>query len=99
MRDKGGSYEKLCAYNERREVNLTFSLANFVHLIQKLRSNFLNLISSASESRKKNPPDITLDLPLFFRYKRITSLKNLPYPAPNKSCRTGFKATLRLCLL
>ena len=99
MRDKGGSYEKLCAYDERRGVNLTFCLAKLVHLIQELRSNFLNLISSASESRKKNLPDSSLDLPLFFRYKRITSLKNLPYPAPSKSCRTGFKATLRLCLL
>ena len=54
--------------------------------------------SAAPESNKQNPRDRTLDLPIFFRYKYITSLKNLPSPAPNESCRTGFRATLRLRL-
>ena len=38
-----GSSEKLCAYNERRRVNLKFCLADFVHLIQELRSNCSHL--------------------------------------------------------
>ena len=35
VRVKGGFYEKVCAYNDRRGVNLKFCLADFVHLIQK----------------------------------------------------------------
>ena len=41
--------------------------------------------SSAPESNKQNPRDRTLDLSIFFRYKHIPSLKNLPSPAPNES--------------
>ena len=41
--------------------------------------------SSAPESNKQNPQDRSLDLPIFFRYKNIRSLKNLPSPAPNES--------------
>ena len=41
--------------------------------------------SSAPESNKQNPPDRTLDLPFFFRYKYITPLENHPSPAPSKS--------------
>ena len=41
--------------------------------------------SSAPESNKQNPQDRTLDLPFFFRYKHMTSLKNLPSPASNES--------------
>ena len=33
---------------------------------------------SAPESNKQNPPDRALYLPFFFRYKHMTSLKNLP---------------------
>ena len=33
--------------------------------------------STAPESNKQNPRDRTLDLPIFFHYKHITSLKNL----------------------
>ena len=36
--------------------------------------------SSAPESNKQTPRDRTLDLPFFFRYKHIPSLKNLPSP-------------------
>ena len=57
--------------------------------------------SAAPESNKQNQRDRTLDLPIFFRYKHKTSLKNLPLPAPNEICRTGFRAAssvLNFCL-
>ena len=40
VRAKGGNLEKVCACNERRRrrVNLKFCLADFVYLIQELRS-------------------------------------------------------------
>ena len=41
----------------------------------------VNSYSSAPESNKQNPPDRTMDLPSSFRYKDITSLKNVPSPA------------------
>ena len=41
--------------------------------------------SSAPESNKQNLRDRTLDLPFFFRYKYMPSLKNLPSPAPTES--------------
>ena len=44
-----------------------------------------NALCLVSESNKQNPRDRTLDLPFFFRYKCIPSLKNLPSPAPNDS--------------
>ena len=40
---------------------------------------------SAPESNRQNPRAGALDLPFFFRYKQITSLKNLPSPAPSES--------------
>ena len=46
--------------------------------------------SAAPESNKQNPRDGTLDLPIFFRYKHIISLKNLPSPAPNESLPIWF---------
>ena len=39
----------------------------------------------APESSKQNPPDRTLDLPFFFHYEHITSLKNLPSPTSGES--------------
>ena len=47
--------------------------------------------SSAPESNKQNPRDRTLDLSIFFRYKHIPSLKNLPSPAPNESLPYWFQ--------
>ena len=47
--------------------------------------------SSAPESNKQNPRDSTLDLSIFFRFKRIPSLKNLPSPAANKSLPCWFQ--------
>ena len=41
--------------------------------------------SSAPESNKQNPRDRTLDLSIFFLYKYILSLKNLPSLEPNES--------------
>ena len=45
----------------------------------------LNSCSSVPESYEPNPLERTLDLPLFLRYQFITSLRNLPYPAPSES--------------
>ena len=50
-----------------------------------------NSLCSASESNKQNPRDSTLYLPIFFRYKHITSLRNLPSPAPNESLPYWFQ--------
>ena len=40
---KGGFLEKVCAYNDRRRVYLKFNLADFVYLIQELRSDCVHL--------------------------------------------------------
>ena len=50
-----------------------------------------NALCSVSESNKQNPRDRTLDLPFFFCYKHIPSLKNLPSPAPNESSPYWFQ--------
>ena len=47
--------------------------------------------SSAPESNKQNSRDRTLDLSIFFRYKDIPSLKNLPSPEPNESSPYWFQ--------
>ena len=47
--------------------------------------------STAPESNKKNPRDRTAHLPFFFRFKHISSLKNLPSPAPNDSLPYWFQ--------
>ena len=47
--------------------------------------------SSTPESNNQNPRDKILDLPFFFRYKHISSLKNLPSPAPNESLPYWFQ--------
>ena len=46
--------------------------------------------STAPESNKQNPREGTLDLPFFFRYKHIPSLKKLLSPVPNKSSAYWF---------
>ena len=43
VRAKEGFQEKVCAYNERRRVNLKLCLADFVYLIQELRNDCLYL--------------------------------------------------------
>ena len=50
-----------------------------------------NALCSVSESNKQNPRDRTLDLPFFFCYEHIPSLKNLPSPAPNESLPYWFQ--------
>ena len=45
----------------------------------------------APESNKQNPPDRTKYLPLFFCYKQLTSLKNLPSPSPSESLPYWFQ--------
>ena len=47
--------------------------------------------SATPESNKQNPRDRTLDLSIFFRYKNIPFLKNLPLPAPNESLPYWFQ--------
>ena len=44
-----------------------------------------NSYSSAPESNKQNLRDRTLNLPLFLRYKHLTSLKGLPSASPGES--------------
>ena len=53
--------------------------------------------SSASESMKQNPQDKTLDLSICFRYKHITSLKNLPLPAPSENLLCWFHCNSYVC--
>ena len=36
----------------------------------------VNSYSSTPESKRPNPPDSAMDLPFFFRYKHLTSLKH-----------------------
>ena len=55
-----------------------------------------NSYSSAPESIRQNPRDRTMDLP--FCYKHMTSLKMSLHPHQARVCRSGFRATLRLCL-
>ena len=51
--------------------------------------------SSAPESNKQNPQDITLDLPIYLRYKHTASLKDVPSPARNESLPYWFSGQLR----
>ena len=51
-----------------------------------------NDLCSASEPCKQNPQDRPLDLPSSFRLKHITSLKNLPSPAPSKTLPYWFQS-------
>ena len=46
--------------------------------------------SSAPEPMKQNPQDRTMDLPFFFGYKHITSLKILPSPAARENLPCWF---------
>ena len=48
--------------------------------------------SSAPRSIKQNPRDRTLDLPFFFCYKHLTSLKNLSSAAPSESFPYWFQS-------
>ena len=65
----------LC-YSEAEQMAL-----QFLHI----HCSNVNSYSSAPESDKQNRPDRTIDIPFFFRSKRITSLKNVPSPAPSES--------------
>ena len=44
----------------------------------------VNSYSSAPESNRPNLPDRIMDLPFFFRYKHLTSLKNVHLPVPSE---------------
>ena len=85
----------------RKEKNKPKILSpGFVYLIQKLSrvhtilafycSN-VNSYSSAPESNRPNPLDRTMDLPFFFRYKHVTTLKHVTSPISNESLHYWFR--------
>ena len=59
----------------------------------------VNSYSSAPKSNKQNPPDRNLDLPCLSRYKRINSLKNVPWPAPRESLLYWFQGNFAAMLV
>ena len=62
-------------------------LLQFLHIYCSIVHSY----SSAPRSIKPNPWDKNLHLPFFFCYKHLTSLKNLPSPAPNESLPYWFQ--------
>ena len=75
-------------------MNLKLCLADFVHVIQKPSRGHYNSCTFVTQvytvtpqllNQIKYPPDRTFDLPFLFRYKCITSTKNVPSPALNES--------------
>ena len=58
----------------------------------KILENY-NAFCSASGSNKQNPRDRTLDLPFFFHYNHITSLKNHLSLAQSESLPYWFLAS------
>ena len=75
--------------------NLKLCRADFVYVIQEPSREHYNCCIFIAQmlavtplllkSNEQNRPDRTLDLPFFFRYKHMTSLKSLFPPAPSKS--------------
>ena len=61
--------------------------SQFLHIYCSNVNNY----SSAPESNRPNPPDGTMDLPFFFRYKHITYLKYVPLPTPIQSLPYWFQ--------
>ena len=53
--------------------------------------------SSAPELNKQNPQDRTIDLPFFFRYKHITFLKCVSWPALSDSLLYSLLVSWQLC--
>ena len=51
----------------------------------------VNSYPSAPESNRTNLPGKTMDLPFFFHYKHIASLKSLPLPTPSESLPYWFQ--------
>ena len=99
---KGVFSEKVCAYNERRRVNLKFCLADFVYLIQELRSNCVHL---SNEYAKISKPSVRFLNQInkiretkLFVISTYLLLKNSLRLHQTRFCRTGFRATLRLRL-
>ena len=60
----------------------------------KIPENY-NSFCSASESNKQNPQDRTLDLPVFFHYKYMTSHENHLSLAQGENCPTSLGQLLR----
>ena len=58
----------------------------------------VNSYSSAPESNRQNPPERTMDLPFFFHCEHLTSLSNVPSPAPSESLPYWFQGNFAVCL-
>ena len=56
----------------------------------------VNSYSSAPESNRPNPPDRTMDLPFFFRYKQITYVKKVLSFVPSESLPYWFQGHFSL---
>ena len=57
-----------------------------------------NAFCSATESKKQNPRERTLDLPFLFRYKHITSLKSHLSLAHSESFSFRFRGNFHGCV-
>ena len=99
---------KVCAYNERRWVSLKFCLADFVYLIQELRSDRVQLsnkytkivmLSTRFLNQINKIRETELQIyPSSFAISTYLLLKTTLRPHQMTVCRAGFRATLRLCL-
>ena len=93
VREKGGFKEKkgkskvLSRGFCLRDSEVEQRTLQFLHIH---RSN-VNSSSSAPESNRPNLREEFLELPFFFRLKHVTSLKNLPSPAPSESLPYWFQ--------
>ena len=74
---------KFCA----RDLEAEQRVLQFLHIYCSNVNNY----SSAPESKRQSPPGRTMGLPVFFRYQVITSLKNVPLPAPSENLPFWFQ--------
>ena len=78
--------------------HVSFSITHTLESKTFGRSNFRNSGGAMGGYGKQNPPEGTLDLTFFFRYKYITCLKNHLSPARGDSLPYWFQGNLRPCL-
>ena len=92
--------EGMCLWRKKKGKSTVLSRAFclFDPETEQRASQFLHIYcsdvrshSSAPESNNQNPRDRTSDLPFFFHFKHLTSLKNLPSAAPNESLPCWFQ--------
>ena len=99
---------KVCAYNERRWVNLKFRLTNLVHLIQESRSDCVHLSNEYTKivtpsarflNQINKIREIELQIyPSSFVISTYLLLKTFFHPHQTRVRPAGFRATLRFCL-